>query len=486
MLKKIMIIVATLIIASILFADYQSDLQEAIEKSKAEGYSESEQQVAVAVCHYNYGKFEEALETLSRADSMGIDEKWNSHLYSLYSGIYRELGDYKKALEYNEKVLKYWNNDTGSAFYPNEFRNLYYKYMLGENIEDEKKDFLSKWKVENEINQYALCDFLLKVEDYEAALQAIKDYDKMLIKLELTETNIQYILFVHAYYELGNYKKAKEYFNLALAKSDGDNNSESYLHYWNSLINYAHGNKEDAIISLQKGKSLDWGDYRFRFVLLDLWRFTDKNVKILEEIEKSAAKEYIVSDSSSFFFKYFDLNESNIEINCQAQINQKQYYGNFNLFNVQFALRNSALTIGGSQIKFSTYTSNKKTHLSLNSCSILIVLMALTFDRDEIDNKLFKSILRTTAYGMAIPNTLLNMQLQLKLDKEDNFRIFVGTTGDLFLIEKESDIKYTFITGISIFRPVELKVFYAKDINSLKGVTNEEYVGISLGLHLEY
>ncbi len=283
MMKKISFIVM-LIITSILFADYQSDIQETIEENKAKGYSESEQQVAVAVYQYYAGEFKDAFKTLCRADSMGIDEKWNPQLYLLYSSIYCELGNYKKALEYNEKVLKYWNNNKGSAFYPNELRSLYYKYMLGENIEKEKNDFLAKWKIENELNQYSLCDFLLKVEDYEAALSAIRDYDKILIKLGLNKTNMQYILFVHAYYELGIYKKAKKYLKLALAKNKSDD-TESYLHYWDSLINYELGNNEKAITSLQKGKELEY-DYHLGFMLLDLWRFTDKNVKILEEVER--------------------------------------------------------------------------------------------------------------------------------------------------------------------------------------------------------
>ncbi len=279
-----MFTIIVIVTISVLFADYQSGIQESIENSKAKGYSKSEQQVAVAVYQYNEGYFEDALKSLCRADSLGIPEKLIPNYYLLYSGIYRELGNYKKALEYNEKILNHSSYDQGRSYYPMEIYNIYFKFKLGENIEDEKNNFLAKWKIKNEVHQYSLCDFLLKIEDYNSVLSAIKDYDKMLVDLGLSETNVQYILFVHAYYELGNYKKAKEYYNMALT-IDTNDNTESYLHYWDSLINNKLGNITEAIISLKKGKDLGW-DYHGRFILPQLWRFSEKNIEILEMIEK--------------------------------------------------------------------------------------------------------------------------------------------------------------------------------------------------------
>ncbi len=211
MFKKMLIIVVIIFIASLLFADYQSDIQEVIEESKAKGYSEGEQQTAVAVYQCNEGYFNEALETLYRVDSLGIPKKYILPYYFLYTEVYKELGNYQKALEYSEKILADKNYNLGYSYYPIEIYNLYFKFKLGENIEEEKNDFLAIWKIKNEVQQYSLCDFFLKIEDYQSALSAIKDYDKMLIDLNLTETNVQYILFTHAYYELGDLKKAKDY-----------------------------------------------------------------------------------------------------------------------------------------------------------------------------------------------------------------------------------------------------------------------------------
>ncbi len=285
MIKKISIIVI-LIITSILFANYESDIQEIIEDSKTKRYSESEQQLAIAGYQYNKGYFQDALKSLCKADSLGIPKKLYPPFYFSYSLVYNELGNFKKALEFNEKVLEYWSYDRRETFYPIEFYNLYFKFKLGEKIEEEKNNFLKKFKIQNVLNQYSLCDFLLKVEDYQSALSAIKDYDAMLIDQDLNETNIQYILFVHVYYELSNYKKAKENISKAMGKKIGDN-SKSYLQYWDSLINYKLGNIKEAVISLQKGEDLGW-DYHGRFILLKLWRFSEKNIQILEMIEKSA------------------------------------------------------------------------------------------------------------------------------------------------------------------------------------------------------
>ena len=265
---------------------------------------------------------------------------------------------------------------------------------------------------------------------------------------------------------------------MAKNKSDYDD-TECYLYYWNSLINYKFGKIKKAINSFNKSVNLGL-NYHDRIMLLSLWHFSEKNLKVLEKIES-------LVNTSYNYYKYFDLNNSNIEINYQSQINkEKHYFGNFNIFNVQFAIKKTPMTIGGSQIKLSSYSMNKKTYLSLNSCSVILVFMASVIDRDKIDNKILKTIALTATYGIAIPNTILNMQIQLKLDKRDNFRIFAGTTGDLFIINSQYDIKYTFISGISLFNPVDLKIFYAKDIYNLKGVIENEYLGISLGLHLDY
>ena len=201
--------------------------------------------------------------------------------------------------------------------------------------------------------------------------------------------------------------KAKEYYSLALVKNKSAYDTECYLHYWNSLINYKLGKIDKAISSFNKCKNLGW-NYHERIMLLSLWHYSEKNLKVLEKIEN-------LVDNSYNYYRFFDLNNSNIEMNYQSLINkEKHYFGNFNIFNLQFALKNTPITIGGSQLKISSYTMNKKTYISLNSCSIIAILMGLTFDRDKINNKILKAIASTTFYGIAIPNTILNIQIQLK------------------------------------------------------------------------
>lgn len=281
MFKKITVFVALMIITLILFADYQSDINETIEKSKKEDRSESEQLVGIAACQYNYGKFDEALKSLVEADSMGLPEEYSIIIDLMISQLNAELGNYNKALIYNEDVIAQQITNSGSPTYQIEFQNLYYKYMLGMDITEAKKSILLKWEVDNTGNQYFLCEFLLLIEDYQAALQAITAYDILLKKHELTVTNIQYIFYLHAYYELGNYEEAKKYFKLALAKNTSDYyGTESYLYYWDTLINYKLGNLQQAIISLKKGQKNEY-DYHERYVLLSLWHFDDKNIKIL-------------------------------------------------------------------------------------------------------------------------------------------------------------------------------------------------------------
>ena len=177
MLKKMIVSIVMLLTISILFADFQSCIQEAIEESKKEGWSESEELVAIAACYYNYGKFEEALETLIKADSMGLPDKYNEITDLVLSQLYAELSNYNKALIFNEDVITQQITNSGSPTYQVVFQNLYYKYMLGIDIEKKKKDILSEWNNDIPFLQYFFCEFLLKVEDYQAALKAITDYD---------------------------------------------------------------------------------------------------------------------------------------------------------------------------------------------------------------------------------------------------------------------------------------------------------------------
>ncbi len=68
---------------------------------------------------------------------------------------------------------------------------------------------------------------------------------------------------------------------------DVNDNTESYLHYWDALINYKLGNMKEAIKSFKKGQNPGW-DYHGRFILNTFWRFSKRNIKILEIVEKSA------------------------------------------------------------------------------------------------------------------------------------------------------------------------------------------------------
>ena len=293
MLKKLIISIIMLLTILILLADYQSDINEAKEMCKKEGSSESEELVAIAACQYNYGKFNEALKSLVEADSMGLPEEYRIIIDLMISQLNAELGNYNRALIFNEDVIAQQITNSGSPTYQIEFQNLYYKYMLGMDITEAKKSILLKWEVDYPGNQYFLCEFLLLIEDYQAALQAITDYDILLKKHELTETIIQYVFYVHAYYELGNYEEAKKYLKLALAKNTSDYyGTESYLYYWDTLINYKLGNLQQAIISLKKGQKNEY-DYHERFVLLSLWHFNDKNLKILEQVERLANNEIL-------------------------------------------------------------------------------------------------------------------------------------------------------------------------------------------------
>lgn len=274
-MKRLSLILFALSIWITLCSEY--NVENMKKRFQEEGYSESEQMLYLGGYQYTEGHFEDAISSFIKSKELGLPDYHNTTIEMFISLTYMELREHKKALEHIDIGMDYDHD------YAYESIRLIIKHKLSENIEIEKKDLIKKWILENEVEQYLICDFLLKIEDYSTALLFIKDYEIMLKEKNITMTNLHYIFYAHTYFELKEYEKSLKYINLAKEFNYQDS-GESYLYYWEALTNYKLGYNQEAYKSLQKGTELGW-DYHGRFMLLQFWRFSEKNIETLEKIE---------------------------------------------------------------------------------------------------------------------------------------------------------------------------------------------------------
>ncbi|MGD8782687.1 MAG: hypothetical protein PVH88_27495 [Ignavibacteria bacterium] len=177
---------------------------------------------------------------------------------------------------------------------------------------------------------------------------------------------------------------------------------------------------------------------------------------------------------------------TNLEFNYQAQFNKNDYYSDLNWYSVYFNFRNTPIFFGSNIFKFSGFKVKKKKHLSLNSYTNFMLLPVYIVRELRPEKDIFNKALLISTIVASIPNVLSNTQLQLRLNSKDNVRLFAGTTGDFYNLKDKIEFKYTFIAGIALSYAIEIKAYWAKNIIEFQGISNTEYLGLSIGFNLNF
>ncbi len=199
----------------------------------------------------------------------------------------------------------------------------------------------------------------------------------------------------------------------------------------------------------------------------------------------------ILSAENSVFSDSFQDNikkRLQICLGYSGQYNSSIEYHSPVLARIKYDLESTPFSIESNVLNLTFIDMGHKRHYSLNTWlypAALLTEGATSIIADSLAEKqvrknwIYKTITAPLVLG-AIANAATNLEVQYALDKKRNFSIFCGTTGDLYRINKAERFRYTFTTGISLFRPINLKIFYTKDINKFMGIKDREMIGVSL------
>jgi len=180
----------------------------------------------------NLGQYDRALVHYGTAESIFLNNSFteNSLLVSIYGNkvnIYSLKGDYKKALEYTEKAIRYVQKDSNTAFS---------KQQLTSSL------YLNAGIIYDQLNDFN---------------QALSSYKKSILiknKFGLPGKENVYLNLAKAYAKVGNNLLADKYHNLSIKESATTDKSYSvslgncYLEYGNFLISINENNKALFII----------------------------------------------------------------------------------------------------------------------------------------------------------------------------------------------------------------------------------------------
>ena len=162
-------------------------------------------------------------------------------------------------------------------------------------------------------------------------------------------------------------------------------------------------------------------------------------------------------------------------IGYTGQYNSSFEYHSLEIFRQKYDFKNLPFSVEANLVNFSFIDMGHKRHYSLNTWIAAMAPLGFTSNGSWTD----MVILSPLIVG-GIANMATNFEVQYAFDKKRIFSIFCGTSGDLYRIDKAERFRYTFTSGISLFRPVNLKVFYVKDINQFMDIEDREMIGVSL------
>ena len=174
----------------------------------------------LGILNKNLGQYEVALRFYDEAETIYLNNNFidNSLLVSIYGNkvnIYSIKGDFKKALEYCEKAIRFVNASKGTASF--------------------KPQLASSLYLNAGIIYYNLNDFSQSLSAFQKSI-LLKD------KYNLPGKDFVYKHFANIYAKIGKNLIADKYFNLSIKHSEGEANEYSndlvniYLEYGNFLI----------------------------------------------------------------------------------------------------------------------------------------------------------------------------------------------------------------------------------------------------------
>ncbi len=215
-------------------------------------------------------------------------------------------------------------------------------------------------------------------------------------------------------------------------------------------------------------------------LFLSLFVFTAMLKAETSLISKPPVVKETVKDSSktSLFDKYFELESGSWGYN--GQFNKTQNYHSVFFMRLNHRFKDSRFSIESSPFTFSMFRSGSEEYFSLNPISLLI-FGAVGSNGSCLDESILLPLLALTGANMAT-----NMEIDIALDKKGMFNIMCGTTGDMYIINETTQFKYTFYTGVLLFKPLSLKLFYAKNIFPFHSIDDDEMFGFSILKEFEF
>ena len=212
-------------------------------------------------------------------------------------------------------------------------------------------------------------------------------------------------------------------------------------------------------------------------VLLFLISFISGNIVYAETALNPAEPPVKVSfekDSTdkSFFDKYLS-GESEF-IGYIGHFNKAQDYHSVHFMRLNYKLGDSRFSVESSPFTLSMLRAGSKKHFSLNPVSLLVG-GAFASNGSCLDTTILLPL-----FAIAAANMATNMEIDFGLDKNSMFNIMCGTTGDMYIINDMGQFKYTFYTGLSLFKPLNLKLFYTKNIVPFHSIKDDEMFGFSI------
>ncbi len=194
----------------------------------------------LGILHKRLGQYDIALEHYDAAESVFLNNHFedNSLLVSIYGNkvnIYTMRGDYKKALEYTEKAIRYIQGSSNKPL----------------NIQQSTSSlYLNAGIIYNQLN------------DFNQALSSFKKSITIKNKYSLPGKEVAYLNLAKAYAKNGDNLLAEKYFNLGIIQSNIENKSPSsnlaviYFEYGNFLISINENNRASQNIQTALNISL--------------------------------------------------------------------------------------------------------------------------------------------------------------------------------------------------------------------------------------
>lgn len=263
-----------------------------------------------------------AVEALKLLDSLKFNENQNAYRESIYNHLgilYYEIQDYKKSIEYYDKVIELTNNPQSRIIVLNNMGNVYKEQKLNEiALEYYKKSFDSSLKYRDVKVTARALDNLGSIKSRMLLPEALKNLTDAL-KIREDESYPSGIItsYLHLgeyYKDRGNRERALFYANKALEISDSINNIEfkkGALTFFNTLSEDIRVLElvelNDSLSNVEKSQNNRNANQRYNLGLIK----EEINKKELElEQQKSEKQLYLLLALlilSSSIFLYFIL-----------------------------------------------------------------------------------------------------------------------------------------------------------------------------------